>query len=134
MSDSEEEMVAVYLGASDYETNAYFSTDPTYERDYLVPRSQFERWEAAKAAWIAVEREIERVMDEQRERVRALNAQRPKSQLGSWVEKIYGPVLQQQLENSAFADKVLRQEGQEDEVPFLVAGSKIDREEEERGL
>lgn len=89
MSD-EEEMVAVRLSGGGYEEDAFFSEDPMYAPlDYLVPRSQVERWEAAQAAYEAMQSEIERVMDEQRERVRALRAERPQSPMGGILQQTY---------------------------------------------
>lgn len=97
MTDGEKEMVAVNLG-DDYYQGACFSTQDGVPKDYLVPRSQLERWEAAKAAYESMQSEIEQVMDEQRERVRALNAERPKSQISGFIQDIYGPLVQRALE------------------------------------
>lgn len=129
MSDSEEEMVAVNLG-DDYYKGAYFSTYEGYSKDCLVPRSQLERWEAAKAAYESMQSEVEQVMDEQRERVRALRAERPKSHLSSFIQDTYGPVIEGELRKTLLPRWVPNEDG----VPWLVTDSKIDRDEEERGL
>lgn len=110
MSD-EEEMVAVDLD-DDYYTGPYVSSHDGYPKDYLVTRSQLERWQAAEAAWEAAQSEIEQTMREQRERVRALRAQRPKSQVFQWAQNIYGPLLQAQLEQGAKLSEALRREGE----------------------
>lgn len=94
MSDSEEEMVAVGLG-DDYYQGAFFGTVETgssLPMDYLVPRSQLERWEAAKAAYEDMQSEIDTAMDEQRERVMALRRERrgPKSPMQDFIERVYG--------------------------------------------
>ena len=68
----------VALG-DDFYTGAYFRT-AGLPLDYEVPRSQLERWEAAQAAYEAMQAEIERVMDEQRQRVLALMLERRKGQ------------------------------------------------------
>lgn len=131
MSD-EEEMVAVRLSGGGYEEDAFFSEDPMYAPlDYLVPRSQVERWKAACAAYEAMQYEIGQAMDEQRERVRALVAERPKSQLGSWVEKLYQPAMEAALQMQPLRRREARDE---DDTPWLVTGSKIERWEEEQGL
>lgn len=87
MSD-EEEMVAVDLG-EDYYLGAYFTTD--HPRDYLIPRSQLERWEAAQAAYEDMQSEIEQVMNAQRERARALRTERwgTKSPMARFLEGVY---------------------------------------------
>jgi hypothetical protein len=74
---SGEEMVSVGLG-DDFYLGAYFTTSGV--TDYEVPRSTLERWEAAKAAFEAMQGEIERVMQEQRDRVLALALERRKGQ------------------------------------------------------
>lgn len=99
MSD-EEEMVSVYL-ADDYDGGTWFLTDWGGPKDYLIPRSQLERWEAAETAWKAAQIEIRRVMHEQADRIRELNAKRPKSKISQWVQDIYGPLLQSSLEQGA---------------------------------
>lgn len=81
-------MVPVQL-SNDYYLGACFSDDPRYGGDYVVPRSTLKRWEAAKAAYEAMQAEIDQVMDEQRERIRAINAQRPKTYLQKTIEDIY---------------------------------------------
>jgi hypothetical protein len=84
-------MVACSLG-DDYYQGAYFITqdmDSSCRGDYLVPRSQLERWEAARAAYEDMQSEIEQVMNEQRERIRAISAQRPKSPMAQAVEQVY---------------------------------------------
>lgn len=84
---SEEELVPVDLG-NDYYLGDYFSTDAP-RKDYLVPRITLERWEAAKAAYEAMQAEIDKVMGEQRERIREINSHRPKSPMASLIEEIY---------------------------------------------
>jgi hypothetical protein len=73
-----EEMAKVALG-DDYYQGAYFSTAATH-LDYEVPRAQLERWEAAQAAYGAMQDEIEQVMREQSRRVLALMLERRKGQ------------------------------------------------------
>jgi hypothetical protein len=111
VTDSEEEMVAVNLG-DDYDKGPFFTTD-WGPKDYLVPRSQLERWEAAEAAYESMQSEIERVMDEQRERVRALRAERPKSQFASLLERIYEPTIRAALEQQAHLNTMLGKDGPE---------------------
>lgn len=84
---SNEEMVAVNLG-DDYDKGPFFTTD-WGPRDYLIPRSQLERWEAAEAAHGQMQTEIDQIMDEQSERIREINAARPKTQLSSLIEQAY---------------------------------------------
>lgn len=86
MSDGEE-LVAVSLG-NDYYLGNQFSTVAT-ARDYMVPRSTLERWEAAMAAYEAMQAEIDTVMDEQRERIRALRAQEPESPIAKAIQEVY---------------------------------------------
>lgn len=109
MTDSEEEMVAVNLG-DDYYQGAYFSAHDELPKDYLVPRSQLERWEAAGAAYESIQSEIAQVMDEQRERVRALRAERPKSQFASFVEQIYEPTVRAALDQQVQLNAMLGEE------------------------
>lgn len=128
---SEEELVQVNLG-NDYECGESFTT-VWGPKDYLVPRSQLERWEAVQTAYEAMQAEIRQVMDEQRERIRALYAGRPKSPLQRWVEQAYAKQMNFALNASPLLRGANHQES-EDDTPLLVADSKIDREEEERGL
>lgn len=128
---SSEELVAVNLG-DDYERGEFFTTD-WGPKDHLVPRSQLERWEAVQTAYEAVQAEIRQVMDEQRERVRALYAGRPKSPMAKFLEQAYA----KQVTFALNASPLLRganHQGSEDDTPRLVTDPKIDREEEERGL
>lgn len=135
MSDGEEEMVAARLG-DDYYQGAYFVTkedDSSGDFDYLIPRSQMEHWEAAKAAYEAMQSEIEQVMEEQCERIRALNAQRPETPLASFIKSVYANHLVAQLR----VPPTLRgpnYKEDEDDTPWLVTDAKIDRWEEEQGL
>lgn len=83
---SDEELVPVSLD------DDYYYQGPGYmtgRGDYLVPRSRLERWEAAQAAYDEMQQDILRVMDEQRERVRALRAERPKSPMAEFIEQAY---------------------------------------------
>lgn len=73
-----EEIVKVALG-DDYYQGAYFRTVDGY-LDYEVPKSQLERWEAAQAAYGAMQAEIEKVMEQQGNRVLALMLERRKRQ------------------------------------------------------
>lgn len=88
---SDEELVPVNLG-NDYERGEFFTTE-WGPKDHLVPRSQLERWEAVQAAHEAMQAEIESVMDEQRERINALYASRPKSVISSFIEDVYSKRL-----------------------------------------
>lgn len=102
---SEEEMVPVSLG-DDYERGAYFITkdmDPTTLADYLVPRSQVERWEGWLADYGQMQDEIAGVMGEQRERVGELRAARhgPKSPMQGLIEEMYKPAIISALEAPA---------------------------------
>lgn len=91
-----EEVVKVALG-DDYYQGAYFRT--TYGHlDYEVPKSQLERWEAAQAAYSAMQDEIERVMEQQRDRVLALLLERRKGQ-----PSIVPPAVQ-----AAYSDAIMR--------------------------
>lgn len=126
---SSEELVPVSLDDDYYQGPGY----TTGRGDYLVPRSRLERWEAAQAAYGEMQQDILRVMDEQRERVREISAQRPKTQTALFLERLYGPVLQATLESNTYLSKAAQKEP-EDDTPLLVTDSKIDREEEERGL
>lgn len=90
-----EETVKVGLG-DDYYQGAYYSTTGSL-LEYEVPRSTLERWEAAQAAYGAMQDEIEKVMREQAERIRALRKERSPSKVTSWVQDIYGPAILAQL-------------------------------------
>lgn len=70
-------MVSVSLG-DDYYQGAYFATEGA-RLDYEIPRSQLERWEAAKTAYRAMQAEIEEVMEQQHERAQALTRERRKA-------------------------------------------------------
>ena len=94
---NEEEKIPVSLGI-DFERGAFFTKEPGYPRDYLVSRSQMERWKAAESAYEQMQDEIEQVMNEQRERILALRAERKEFRLGSRVERAYGPKVQADLE------------------------------------
>lgn len=91
-----EETVRVDLG-DDYYRGAYFRTEGGF-LDYEVPVSQLMRWETAKAAYSAMQDEIERVMSEQRDRVLALLMERRKGQ-----PSLVPPVIQE-----AYADAITR--------------------------
>lgn len=103
-----EEMVKVGLG-DDYYQGAYFSTSGAL-LDYEVPRSTLERWEAAQAAYSAMQDEIGRVMDEQAERARALRKERnpEPSLLERMIKDSYVPVITQALRQQLFISESLR--------------------------
>lgn len=104
---SEEEIVRVSLG-DDYYQGAYFNTDSGYPRDYEVPKSQLERWEAAKAAYEAMQGEIEQVMQEQRERALALMLERRKGQPSTVppaIQAAYESAIAQMLSQSPLLRK-----------------------------
>lgn len=133
MSD-EEEMVACSLG-DDYYKGEYFITqdmDSSCQGDYLVPRSQVERWEQAMADYGQMQTEIDQVMSEQRERVMALRRERrgPKSPMAEFIERVYS----QRVIDALQAPATFRRAADEGDVPWLVTDAKIDRDEEERGL
>jgi hypothetical protein len=88
-------MVPVSLG-DDYYTGAYFSTGNLPE-DYEVPKSQLERWEAAKTAYEAMQAEIGQVMDEQRERAREAHRARPVGPMGDFLERAYSARIEAAL-------------------------------------
>lgn len=89
-----EEMVKVSLG-DDYYLGAYFNAQ-NGPRDYEIPKSQWERWEAATAAYEAMQNEIEQVMRDQRDKVWALRQAKP-SPLGDMIQKVYGPAIEASL-------------------------------------
>lgn len=94
-----EAMVKVGL-SDDYYQGAYFRTMDGH-LDYEVPRSQLERWEAAQAAYGAMQDEIERVMREQRDRVFALAMERRKGQPSSIppvVQEVYTEAIMRMLQ------------------------------------
>lgn len=134
MSD-DEEMVAVCLD-NDYYLGAGFvaneAPSAVYPQDYLVPRSQLERWKAAKAAYEDMQSEIDQVMDEQRERVMALRRERqgPKGPMAQLIELAYG----QRITDALQAPATFRRMAVEDDTPWLATDAKIDRWEEEQGL
>lgn len=88
-----EETVKVALG-DDYYLGAYFRTVDGF-LDYEVPKSQLERWEAAQAAYGAMQDEIEKVMEQQRDRVLALMLERRKGQPST-----VPPVIQKAYEDA----------------------------------
>jgi hypothetical protein len=93
-----EETVKVALG-DDYYKGAYFRTVDG-DLDYEVPKSQLERWEDAEAAYEAMQDEIERVMREQADRVRALYRERHKDKprtVPPALEEAYGAAIMRQL-------------------------------------
>ncbi|MEU3522310.1 hypothetical protein AB0E62_00275 [Streptomyces sp. NPDC038707] len=101
-----EETVKVDLG-DDFYQGAYFSTTATY-LDYEVPKSQLERWEAAKTAYEAMQAEICRVMEEQGNRVLALHMERRKGQPSSVLPAIqvaYEDAIARMLEQSQLLRK-----------------------------
>jgi hypothetical protein len=105
-----EETVKVGLG-DDYYQGAYFSTAATY-LDYEVPRSQLERWEAAQAAYGAMQDEIEQVMREQSRRVLALMLERRKGQpntVSKLVQVAYEDAITRMLQQ---APLLRRKEGE----------------------
>jgi hypothetical protein len=96
-----EETVKVGLG-DDYYHGAYFRTVDT-DLDYEVPKSQLERWEAASAAYGAMQDEIEQVMREQGNRVLALMLERRKGQPGvipKLIQAAYEDVIRQTLQQA----------------------------------
>lgn len=108
-----EETVNVALG-DDYYQGAYFRTVDG-PLDYEVPKSQLERWEAAEAAYGAMQDEIERVMREQADRVRALYQERHKnkpSMIPPALLAAYGEVIMQTLQQSALSGRRARDEEQ----------------------
>lgn len=105
---SKEETVKVDLG-DDYYQGAYFRTGDGF-LDYEVPKSQLERWEAARAAYEAMQGEIEQVMQDQRDRVLALSLERRKGQpsvLSSVVQEAYEKAIVQMLRQSPVLRKGL---------------------------
>lgn len=86
---SSEETVRVSLG-DDYYRGPYFSATDGTPRDYEIPRSQLERWEAVKAAYGAMQGEIEQVMREQRERALEARRARPASPMDDFLKRAYG--------------------------------------------
>lgn len=90
-----EETVRVGLG-DDYYQGAYYSTTGSL-LEYEVPRSTLERWEAAQAAYSAMQDEIEKVMREQAARIRALRKERGPTRMSSVIKDIYGPAILAQL-------------------------------------
>lgn len=99
---SEEEMVPVSLG-DDYERGAYFITkdmDSSTAGDYLVPRSQLERWEGWLADYGQMQDEIAGVMGAQRERVAERRAARrgPKGPMQVLIEEMYANPIAQALQ------------------------------------
>lgn len=103
-----EETVKVGLG-DDYYQGAYFRTVNAF-LDYEVPKSQLERWEAALEAYGAMQEEIERVMQEQRDRVLALSLERRKGQpttVPSAIQEAYGEAIMRAIQQAP----LLRREG-----------------------
>lgn len=102
-----EDMVRVNLGDGYYE-GAYFNTGLGVPEDYEVPRSQLERWEAAKAAYEAMQSEIEQVMEQQRDRVLALMLERRKGQPSTAppaIQAAYEGAIKQMLSQSPLLRK-----------------------------
>ncbi|MFD3531965.1 hypothetical protein [Streptomyces sp. NPDC058664] len=105
---SSEETVRVDLG-DDYYVGPYVSSDPVH-LDYEVPRSQLERWEAAKAAYESMQEEIEEVMEKQRERAMALALERRKarpSSVSAAIQAAYEKAITETLKQSL----LLKREG-----------------------
>jgi hypothetical protein len=97
-----EETVKVGLG-DDYYHGAYFRTVDA-DLDYEVPKSQLERWEAAQAAYGAMQDEIGQVMTEQRSQALALMLERRKGQPGvipKLIQAAYEDVIRQTLQQSS---------------------------------
>lgn len=108
-----EETVKVGLG-DDYYQGAYFSEDAPH-LDYEVPRSQVERWRAAKAAYEAMQDEIERVMREQGNRVLTLHMERNRDKPSIWpaaVKEAYMGAIVRMLQQSALLGRGARDEEQ----------------------
>lgn len=98
-----EEIVRVNLG-DDYYKGAYFDTF-SGPKDYEVPRSQLERWEAVEAAYLEMQDEIEQVMKEQQERVAALNQER-RGSLGEALARLYEASIKNLLSGPPLPFKV----------------------------
>lgn len=94
---SSEEMVNVSLG-DDYYQGTYFATEGAC-LDYEIPRSQLERWEAAKAAYESIQGEIEEVMEQQHERARALTRERREASgvTTTFLRTLYEPSISAML-------------------------------------
>jgi hypothetical protein len=90
-----EETVKVGLG-DDYYQGAYYSTTDSL-LEYEVPRSTLERWEAAQAAYGAMQDEIEKVMRDQAARIRAQRPALSPGRMTSIIQDIYGPAILAQL-------------------------------------
>ena len=102
-----EETVKVALG-DDYYQGAYFRAAGG---DYEIPKSQLERWEAASAAYGAMQDEIQQVKQEQRDRVFALAVERRKGQpslVPLAVQEAYSEAILRMLKQTPLA----RQEGE----------------------
>lgn len=105
-----EETVKVALG-DDYYQGTYFRAVDGF-LDYEVPRSQLERWEAAQAAYGAMQDEIEQVMREQSRRVLALMLERRKGQpstVSPIVQAVYEDAITRMLQQ---APLLRRKEGE----------------------
>jgi hypothetical protein len=79
--------------------------------DYEVPKSQLERWEATEAAYGAMQGEIERVMEEQGDRVLALRMERRKGQPSTVppaVQEAYSEAIMRMIQQAP----LLRREGE----------------------
>lgn len=101
-----EEIVKVALG-DDYYQGAYFRTVDGF-LDYEVPKSQLERWEAAEAAYGAMQDEIEKVMEQQRDRVLALMMERRKDQPSTVppvIQEAYSNAIMQMLKQGPLLRK-----------------------------
>lgn len=101
--------VQVALG-DDYYKGAYFRTVDG-DLDYQVPKSTLERWEAAEAAYGAMQDEIEQVMQEQRDRVLALLLERRKdrpSTIPPAIQAAYADAITRMIQQAS----LLRREGE----------------------
>lgn len=97
-----EETVKVGLG-DDYYHGAYYRTVDA-DLDYEVPKSQLERWEAAQAAYGAMQDEIEQVMREQRQTALALMLERRKGKphgVSKLVQAAYEDAITKMLQQSS---------------------------------
>jgi hypothetical protein len=97
-----EETVRVGLG-DDYYHGAYFRTVDT-DLDYEVPRSQLERWEAASAAYDAMQDEIGQVMEQQRHKALTLMLERRKGKphgVSKFVQAAYEDAITKMLQQSS---------------------------------
>ena len=103
-----EEIAKVSLG-DDYYQGAYFSTVAAH-LDYEIPKSQLERWEAAVAAYSAMQDEIEKAMREQWDRVLALSLERRKGRQPDTVPKFVQEAYRDAITKMLEAPFLLRKE------------------------